>query len=409
MTSRAPEWSDTELDELFSSMVVFGRDANAGAALLPRRLGTDRGIADRPWDEAVRELPPVDGAEVIRTWWRALSTPGEVHSLDLRRCLDGGWVAEQLVVLNLLHQPEWGVVLVGVERIGPAEPPEVDMDVDGIGARVGGPVWIVQHLDATGVVLHTEGRVEEMFGRPPEELRGRMVLEFLHPEDHLVALEGWTGLLAEPGGMRTIEQRVVRPDGSALWIESSLLNGLDGDGGFVTSVSHDITARRERERSLWRRSQMDELTGVWNRHAIYERLRLAARGAVTVGFVDLDEFKDVNDSLGHAAGDHVLAVVGRRLNDNLPDRAEVGRWGGDEFLVVMTGEHPELAGPVGAALGGVVRAAAGSWTPQASIGVAVGGFGEDPGRLVGRADAAMYAAKRRHRAGAGTDDAALTG
>src|SRR5207248_119224 len=99
--------------------------------------------------------------------------------------------------------------------------------------------------------------------------------------------------------------------------------------------------QRARERHLHHEARRDPLTGLANRVLLQERLQelLAAQTPVTVVFCDLDHFKEINDTYGHAIGDEVLRVTGRRLAQHLADADVVARIGGDEFVVVLTGVH----------------------------------------------------------------------
>ena len=171
----------------------------------------------------------------------------------------------------------------------------------------------------------------------------------------------------------------------------------------------DVTEAREQADSAEHRASHDELTGLLNRSAVLDRLEAAmqaARGSgesLAVMFVDLDHFKDVNDSLGHEAGDQLLCEVASRLRNALEGRAVAARLGGDEFLVLLTGLRPEddavaLADQV---LSGLCRPLALSGQevcPAASVGVSL--FpkdAEDTRTLLRRADLALYRAKRGGR------------
>jgi diguanylate cyclase (GGDEF)-like protein len=160
---------------------------------------------------------------------------------------------------------------------------------------------------------------------------------------------------------------------------------------------------RSATQELARRATRDALTGLPNRSLFLDRLAQAlarARRAGTstvVAFVDLDRFKVVNDSFGHAAGDELLAEVARRLDGAVRAADTVGRLGGDEFAVLAEDASPvPLAERLARAVGGDVVLSSGARVdPRASIGVAVVHAGEvEPDEILLRADAAMYAAKR---------------
>src|SRR5690606_19078169 len=97
-----------------------------------------------------------------------------------------------------------------------------------VSAVVEAPLWALQRLDATGTVLHAEGRVREIFGIGVEEMVGSNVSTLLHPDDQPLALGMWLEVLGRPGETRSIRQRILRPDGTVAWVESTVVNRLDG-------------------------------------------------------------------------------------------------------------------------------------------------------------------------------------
>ena len=116
---------------------------------------------------------------------------------------------------------------------------------------------------------------------------------------------------------------------------------LSGEDWIIVSVARDITERKEVEKRLHHLAHYDALTGLPNRVLFYESLvKILARASdsgwdVVIVFIDLDHFKNVNDMLGHAVGDELLAEVGRRLTRSLFIRDVVGRLGGDEFALIL--------------------------------------------------------------------------
>ena len=165
------------------------------------------------------------------------------------------------------------------------------------------------------------------------------------------------------------------------------------------------------------RARTDALTGLLNRTALHEHLEVAlsAGGNLAVMFIDFDGFKEVNDHHGHHAGDEVLRVVARRLRNAVRGTEEVGRYGGDEFVVVCSDVSPEtvasLRGRVEGVLGETVHFDASLWRPEASIGVAIAEDDDTVTSLLRRADADMYrvkkskASRRRPEPPAATNDA----
>ncbi len=156
-----------------------------------------------------------------------------------------------------------------------------------------------------------------------------------------------------------------------------------------------------------RLARLDPLTQAWNRRAVVDLLHgeleraRRERSRVAVLFIDLDRFKRINDRHGHAAGDAVLCEAAARVRAVVRPYDPVGRYGGDEFVVIISGTDAErgaarAAAAIAAGLRGrPVATPAGEVRVTASIGVAVASAGaRDPDRLIADADRAMYAAKR---------------
>ncbi|NTW42113.1 MAG: EAL domain-containing protein, partial [Cellulomonadaceae bacterium] len=201
------------------------------------------------------------------------------------------------------------------------------------------------------------------------------------------------------------------PGGQARWALATIadMDHEDDDGrGWLTVQLLDITARKAMESDLAHRALHDDLTGLANRDLLQRRIdhhlhqpRTDHRN-VALLFFDLDNFKHVNDSLGHAAGDHVISVVADRLRDNARDSDTVARIGGDEFVVCCPGITEDEAMAVAdrflATISAPITVGEHDLTMTASIGVTLAGPGTTPADLMRHADAAMYSAKDRGRA-----------
>ncbi len=198
------------------------------------------------------------------------------------------------------------------------------------------------------------------------------------------------------------EVTFIRADGStgwALWRQSVV---RDGDGHPNALVTHmlDISVRKEIESQLDHQAHHDELTGLPNRALFSEKLGDALdAGPTAVLFVDLDEFKIVNDSLGHSAGDELLVIVGGRLRHALRPGDTIARFGGDEFAILLPGVDDEdlaaeVADRIAAALGAPITVEGQERYVTASVGVRCAAAGElSSEEMLRDADAAMYRAK----------------
>jgi diguanylate cyclase (GGDEF)-like protein len=204
------------------------------------------------------------------------------------------------------------------------------------------------------------------------------------------------------------EYRLIARDGSVVWVLEDALLVKDATGGplYWQGILYDITERKEAEERLEHRAFHDPLTELPNRQLFLDRLGHAlartqrrAGSTVAVLFMDLDDFKVINDSLGHEAGDRVLVAVGERLEGCLRPEDTLARFGGDEFVVLVE----DVEGPEGAVriaerlmdvLEGPFDLEGRELFVRASVGIALGTSrtksAED---LIRHADAAMYRAK----------------
>lgn len=176
-------------------------------------------------------------------------------------------------------------------------------------------------------------------------------------------------------------------------------------GDIVVSVVHDVTERILAEERIHHMAFHDTLTGLPNRQLLLERMQHALASSdrhgdyVGVVFIDLDDFKPVNDTLGHATGDEVLKIVAERLESCTRDCDTVARMGGDEFLALFPRlDTPEDLATIAASLAGCVdvpiQVRGHQVTVTASLGLALYVPGEATDELITRADHAMYRAKQ---------------
>lgn len=218
-------------------------------------------------------------------------------------------------------------------------------------------------------------------------------------------------LMALHGKVLNFESEVYRCDGTRIWISENAHVVHDGTGQLVCyeGTVQDITERKHYQQQLERQANYDFLTGLPNRNLLADRLEQAisrvqrSGGFLAVVLIDLDGFKFVNDTLGHAAGDELLVVVAQRLRHSLRSSDTVARQGGDEFVLVLNGgEHIETTISLLDRILDVVRQPIELQGRElqigASLGVALYQHGHDNAEtLLKHADMAMYAAKKRGR------------
>jgi diguanylate cyclase (GGDEF)-like protein/PAS domain S-box-containing protein len=270
-------------------------------------------------------------------------------------------------------------------------------------------------LGADTVVSYVTPPVQRVLGWDPAELLGVELADLVHPEEAAYARAFYAEMDGRhpPGeSAATVEWRVRHRDGS--WRQFEVVNAslLDDDAvrGIVATL-RDVTERRALERELEHQAFHDRLTGLANRALFRDRLEhaLARRNRnqhpVAVLLLDLDDFKVVNDSLGHAAGDRLLVMVAERLRGHLRASDTTARLGGDEFAVLL--DDPAAADEAMRVAERLIEVLAAPYQldgrelfVRASIGVALAAAtGQPADELLRDADMAMYAAKAQSRGG----------
>lgn len=233
-----------------------------------------------------------------------------------------------------------------------------------------------------------------LMGRTAEELAGMTFLELTHPDDVATDLPALAGIAT--GAPQVRLKRYLRPDGSVVWAEvvCTPLHSIDGTVDKALVHVTDVTDRRLREADLVDRARRDPLTGLPNRTLLLERLAATPTGVVA--YLDLDDFKPVNDAYGHAVGDAVLTRLAERMRGSLRADDLLARVGGDEFVAVLQAD-PAVAQASVARLQAVVaepvRIDGLSLRLSVSAGLAVVVDGDWRAAL-DAADAAMYDGKR---------------
>ncbi|WP_290797973.1 sensor domain-containing diguanylate cyclase [Halomonas sp.] len=262
-------------------------------------------------------------------------------------------------------------------------------------------------VDGDNQIVFVSDACEALLGYRADELTGTTILDYMHPDDLAASL---ASIIRVMNGQPHVDfrNRYIRKDGgivhilwSARWYEEE---------GVRIGVARDVTALRQAEEELRYLAHHDPLTGLTNRSLFYDRLDSALHAAhrhqsgLALLFLDLNDFKLINDVHGHAVGDRVICSVARRLEGCVRETDTVARMGGDEFIVLLTDVLSAdavyrkveqilavVAEPLGADLMGIV--------PSCSIGVACyPGDGKDADALLSHADSDMYRIKRRRSA-----------
>jgi diguanylate cyclase (GGDEF)-like protein/PAS domain S-box-containing protein len=273
---------------------------------------------------------------------------------------------------------------------------------------------LITVLGADGTIVYQSPSSLAMLGLDPDELAGTRFEELLAPGEstRLVQILG-DGSARAAGQTEVLQAALRHRDGTVRQFEIQYTNLLDDEHvqGIVLNA-RDISERRQFEEQLAHQAFHDPVTGLANRALFAERVRHASaralRDGVGVGvmFLDLDDFKTVNDSLGHAAGDEVLTEFAKRLEGIIRASDTAARFGGDEFAILLEGVHSadeavETADRVLATMAVPLRVHHKELVLRASVGISLAEPGTvvEPEELIRNADAAMYNAKRDGKGG----------
>ncbi len=273
------------------------------------------------------------------------------------------------------------------------------------------PLGIVLVSKIDQRIVQANSRYCELVGYSLEELQRMTVADVTHPDDWPQSQQLYRLASFEKQSVRTMRKRYLRKDGTTRWVNLTadlLLEQASGEPLAIVIVE-DITERQETEERIHHLALHDALTDLPNRTLLQDRLRQAMSEAQRAGallallFLDLDRFKIVNDSLGHAVGDQLLRAVAERLTYEVRGSDTVSRLGGDEFVIVLTAIHD--ASDVGRIASKLLRGVAEplivdghTLNIATSIGISLYPVdGSDPATLLQHADTALYQAKSSGR------------
>lgn len=260
-------------------------------------------------------------------------------------------------------------------------------------------------VDGDNQIVFVSDACEALLGYRTDELIGTPITDYMHPDDLAVTQASIVRVMnGQPHS--DFRNRYIHRNGSIVHILWSAR--WSEEDGVRIGVARDVTALRKAEEKMRFLAHHDPLTGLTNRSLFNDRLEVALHAAhrhqsnLALLFLDINHFKYINDTHGHAMGDRVLCMVARRLERCVRETDTVARMGGDEFVVLLT-EIPSadavsrkleqvravMAEPLGAEFGGIE-------TPSCSIGVACyPADGEDADTLLSHADDDMYRQKGR--------------
>ncbi|MCW6507040.1 sensor domain-containing protein [Lichenifustis flavocetrariae] len=395
------------------AQVVWHSNADQTGASSPDWLSycgmADREIGSGGWLEAVH---PED-RDAVRKVCEAAIVSGEDYENTYRLRHHSGtwrWVTDRVVPVcdESGTRVEWvGLVMDIHDRVlaeKALRESEERLRLAVQSSRVG--IWDVDLLDGT---RRWSNELKEMMGLAPEAVEDEaLLIERVHPDDRNVILDAHRSTFLQTSGLPQVTFRIIRKDnGEIRWIRSCGHAIADEHGHLYRRIGtwQDLTDSVLAEQRLWHAANHDALTLLANRNRFNDVLAAAmtlAESEEPLGLflVDLDGFKRINDTLGHAAGDLVLRTLAERLRQESPVGATAARLGGDEFAVVAPGlqgteEANELAAHLNNVLAEPIPHPSGLLRCTASIGIAIfpDGVGE-PSDLLKNADLALYQAKK---------------
>jgi len=350
-------------------------------------------------------LHPNEHAEVLALWMDLLAEPTTSRSTRLQVMRpDGSSVWVETTFINQLADERIGAIVCishditrqleqeAQERVHADELRRSHEEFQTLADEVPAAVF---RTDGRGRLTFLNRRFRELVGGDDEPFDN--LLELVDEDGQAELIKSLRRLASRWGPDAEVTQ-VRSSDGTRLFsLSCRAVGAVGGDTvrpivGSITDVTADAELRHEAEHDI--------LTGLFNRREIDRRLdaAIADETEVLVGFVDLDGFKAVNDTSGHDAGDAVLQEIGRRLRRAVRPTDDVGRYGGDEFVLICRnatqGAEEIVAGRIRHALAEPIVFAGGEWQPAASVGMARRLAGEHASSVLKRADEAMYANKR---------------
>ena len=384
-----------------------------------RVLGVDPALpagADR-----FREIHPDDRTRVAANWanatvgghaydlvYRIIRPDGQVRSVDSRGVPDVAADGRVVRLSGTLQDITDQLDAANAQRLAVTRF-EAGFEQGGIGAGI---------LDLRGIPIRVNAAACALMGRPREELIGRSWEDLAHPDDMPLAMAMESRIAA---GYDTYadERRYLRPDGSTVWaaVHLTLVRDDAGARQYFVAQLQDIGERKQMEADLTHQALHDSLTGLANRALLTDRVThgLAAtreRGTqLAVIFLDLDQFKVVNDTMGHTAGDDLLRRAAARIAAAIRPSDTLARFGGDEFVIVCedvsAADAHELAERIRTAMNPAYRVGHLEVQVTASIGIAMADADATTESLLGDSDAAMYVAKALGRDRIETFESAL--
>lgn len=261
-------------------------------------------------------------------------------------------------------------------------------------------------VDRDNQIVFVSDACESLLGYQAKELIGTPITDYMHPDDLALTRDSIDRVMSGQSHV-DFRNRYLRKDGGVVHIQWSAR--WSEEDGVRIGVARDVTALRQAEEELRFLAHHDALTKLPNRTLLCERLESGLSAArrhqsgLALLFLDINDFKGINDVYGHAMGDRVLCEIAQRLQGCVRETDTVARMGGDEFIVLLTGiqSNDAVSAKVDSILAVMAEPLSATFAeirmPSCSIGVAsYPEDGEDADTLLSHADDQMYQIKKRH-------------
>ncbi|WP_302142334.1 sensor domain-containing protein [Halomonas alkalicola] len=353
----------------------------------------------------------------VRALWsaaqrEAMAGTGQIKPVEFGVTCKDGSLRDVLISATI----DEGVMIVSFQDITQQKRTQAELRLSEYKFRtlVEDAYAVIYTLNLKGEFQFLSSNLFTLLGYAPEELSGLHFASIVHPDDMAHCEAFMERVYASNTRQGNLEYRVRHRDGQWHWHVTNASPLHDADGQLIGMIgnAHDVSERKARETRMSRQATYDELTGLLNRAAFFERVDQLLDGAeaknppaIGLMFIDLDNFKQINDTHGHAAGDRVLQILAARLQSALRSSDLCGRIGGDEFLSLLYGVSDadtatRIAVQVLQQLVEPITLGELPLLPSCSIGIALSSrHGREISELVRHADEAMYRVKQSGRNG----------